>query len=167
MKKRIIIPYFPKGVKYITPLTILSGLYLAFAGHPAWGALLILLSIVILTTNYITEIDLEKRVYRDYLSFVWLVLNKEVKKFNVLDRVVITKGDYSQVVNTRIQSRQMDWSDYTATLLYDNDGSLNLLTNTSKRELLLALKQFTDFIQVDVEDCTSAHPYFIDMSKVE
>ncbi len=167
MTKRIIIPYFPNGLKYITPLLAGLGVWLIIEQHPGWGALPIILSAVILTTNYVTEIDLDKKSYRDYISMVGLKLSVEEKSFQQMDRIVITKGNYAQTVNTRIQSRQMNWADYTGTLLLDNDGSLDLLTRTDKHELMKGLKEFTEFLKVDVEDRTTPQHYWVDMSKVQ
>ena len=60
----------------------------------------------------------------------------------------------------------MDWSDYTATLLLDSDGSLDLLSRIDKQELLQGLKEFSDFLQVDVEDQTTNQHYWVDMKKI-
>jgi hypothetical protein len=62
------------------------------------------------------------------------------------------------------QTIQVDWTDYTGTLILDN-GALDLITHTNKNELLHALKEFSDFLKVDVQDRTSSEPYWIDMSK--
>jgi hypothetical protein len=166
MTKKIIIPYFPKGIKYTTPLLAGGGIWLIVIQHPIWGALLIILAVLILTTNYVTEINLQEKSYRDYLSMMGLKLNVEESKFKQLDRIVITKGNYAQTINTRVQSRQMDWADYTGTLLLDSDGTLDLLTRIDKRELMIGLKEFSDFLGVDVEDRTTNQHYWVDMKKI-
>jgi hypothetical protein len=166
MTKKIIIPYFPKGLKFITPLLVGAGVWLMVIQHPIWGALPILLSAIILTTSYVTEINLSEKSYRDYVSMIGVKLNIEESRFKQLDRIVITKGNYAQMINTRVQSRQMDWADYTGTLLMDSDVTLDLLTRTDKQELLQGIKEFSDFLQVDVEDQTTNQHYWVDMKKV-
>ena len=165
MTKKVIIPYFPRGMKLLSPLFFGVGVYLSVISHPLWGAILVMFGVLILTTNYVTEIDLGKKMYRDYLWMLGLRMNEDYQKFASLDRIVITKGSYSQAINTRVQSRQMDWSDYTGTLLLDND-SLDLLTKADKKELIKGIKEFSDFLQVDVEDRTMGEAYWIDMTKV-
>ena len=165
MIKKITIPYFPKGLKYVTPLFFGTGIYLIIIRYPIWGVLLILVGAIIVTTNYVTEINLKERTYRDYLSLLGLTLNEKSKTFNKMDRIVITKGNYSQTINTRAQSRQLDWSDYTGTLILDNDDTLDLLTRNDKKELIKGLKEFTDFLKVGVEDRTTSQPYWVDMTK--
>ena len=68
--------------------------------------------------------------------------------------------------NTRVQSRQMEWADYTATLVMDKNITLDLVTRTDKQELMKGLKEFSDFLQVDVEDQTTGQHYLVDMKKV-
>ena len=164
MVKKIVIPYFPKGMKYATPLLFGAGGYLFFIEYPIWALLLIVLGIIVLTTHYVTEINLGDKSYDDYLLFLWIPLNRDKKRFRFVDRIVVSRGNYSQTINTRIQSRQMDWTDYTGTLILDN-GKLDLVTHTNKKELLHSLKEFSDFLKVDVEDRTSPDHYWIDMTK--
>lgn len=166
MTKKIIIPYFPKGLKFITPVLFAAGAYLGFIEFPVWGVILFLLGVIILTTNYVTEIDLGGKVCHDYLSFLFIPLTKDSKQFTSLDRIVVAKGDYAQTVNTRAQSRQFDWTDYTGTLVFDDGETLDLLTRNSKKELLLGLKEFVDFLRVGVEDRSTRDFYWVDMDKV-
>ena len=164
MKKKIAIAYFPLGLKYATPLVFGAGIYLASLGHYGWCIVLILLGVVILTTNYVTEINLTDKKYNDYLSLLWIPLGEETNRFNSLDRIVVTKGNYSQMLNIRWRSRQLDWSDYTATLIMDN-GTLDLLTRNSKKELIGGLKEFAEFLNVGIEDRTSSQYYWVDLTR--
>ncbi|MBK5279931.1 MAG: hypothetical protein JJE09_13815 [Bacteroidia bacterium] len=166
MIKKITIPYFPTGLKYITPLLAGGGIYLIVLSYSVFGGILILVAAIILTSNYVTEIDLGKKVYSDYLSILWLPVNMEKKKFTKIDRIVITKGAYAQTINTRSRSRQLDWADYTGTLLFDQLDSLDLLTKTDRTDLLKGIKEFKDFLNVDVEDRTTSQPYWIDMNNL-
>ena len=164
MTKRIVIPYFPKAMKYATPLLFGAAGYLILIEHPVWASILVILGIIILTTNYVTEINLREKSLDDYLLLLWIRLNRERKDFKALDRIIISKGNYSQTLNSRIQTRQIDWTDFTGTLLLDN-GTLDLVTHTDKKKLLHTLREFSDFLNVDVEDRTTNAPYWIDMSK--
>jgi hypothetical protein len=166
MTKKIVIPYFPSGLKYASPVLFFVGLYMLAVGHPVWGVVLVLLTAIILTTRYVTAIDLQKKVCNDYLSMLGIPFNKEVKKFNAVDRILISKGNYAQNVQTRIQSHTMQWSDYTGTLIFDNGDTLDLLTKNDKKELLLGVKEFADFLQVGVEDHSTNHHYWVDFSQV-
>ncbi|WP_276371086.1 hypothetical protein [Chryseolinea sp. H1M3-3] len=164
--KKITIPYFPLGLKYVTPLILGSAIYLLVIGYPIWSAVLVLIATIILTTKYVTEIDLKKKEYRDFLSFLGIPVGEERAKFNILRKIVITKDNHSQVLNTRSRSRQIDWTSFTGTLLLDENKTLDLLTKNDKTQLIKGLKEFADFLVVDVEDQTTSRHYLIDINKV-
>ena len=164
MKKKISFPYFPKGLQYASPLPLLGGIYLLIIQNFVWGALLLVLSVILVTTRYVTEIDIGAKTYKDYLFFLGIHLSEDVQRFNHVDRIIITKGNYSQTLNSRIMSRQMDWSDYTGTLITDGDA-LDLLTHIDKRELVRGLKPFAEFLKVGIEDRTSNRFYWVDIDK--
>ena len=166
MTKKIIIPYFPRFFKFLTPLLGGGSIYLLAKGQPIWAAILFLAGLVVVTTNYVTEIDMANRRYNDYLSFLWMRLNNETQNFERLVKIIITKANHSQTINTRVQSRQLDWSDFTATLLFDHGKTLDLLTRNDKHELLRGLKPFAEFLNVDVEDRSTSHHYWVDLNKV-
>jgi hypothetical protein len=163
--KKISIPYFPTGIKYATPLLLGLGIFLWTLGYPLWTGILALLIMIILTTNYVTEIDLDKKEYRDFLSFLWIPFEEERVKFKTVDKIVITKDNHSQMLNSRSRSRQLDWSSFTGTLIVDNNKTLDLLTRTDKKELVKGLMEFVDFLKVEVEDQTTNRHFMIDISK--
>jgi hypothetical protein len=152
--KKISIPYFPAGVRYSTPLLLGLGIYLWTIGYPIWIGILTLLVIIILTTGYVTVIDLQKKELRDFLSFLSISLEEEKIRFNKVEKIIIKKDNHSQMLNSRSRSRQLDWSSFTGTLLTDNK-SLDLLTRTNKGDLIKRLREFADFLKVDIEDHTS------------
>jgi hypothetical protein len=167
MTKKIIIPYFPKELKYFTPVLLGVAVFLFIKSYPIWAVVLVLVAILILATHYVTEIDLQQKRYSDYISLLGLRLSNEISSFQNLDHIVITKGRYAQTINTRVQSRQIDWVDYTATLLVDGGKPLNLITRNSKRELVSGIKPFADFLKVAVEDRTTRVHYWINFNKLE
>jgi len=163
--KKISIPYFPTGVKYATPLPLALGIYLLTMGYPVWTGVLVLLTIIVLTTSYVTEINLDKKEYRDFVSFLGMQFEEEKMKFNKVDKIVITKDNHSQMLNSRSRSRQLDWSSFTGTLIVDDNKTLDLLTRTDKGELIRGLREFIDFLKVDVEDQTTSQPFRVDINK--
>ena len=162
---RIIVPYFPIGIKYTTPLLIAVGVYLFIIGYPIWIGVMALLSIIILTTSYVTEINIDKKELRDFLSFLWMPFQVEIIKFNKAEKIIITKVNHSQVLNSQARSRQLDWSSFTGTLLTDNNKTLDLLTRTEKRALIKGLKEFAELLNVDIEDHTTSEYFKIDLNK--
>ncbi|HEY5826284.1 MAG TPA: hypothetical protein VIT44_18065 [Cyclobacteriaceae bacterium] len=154
MTKKIVIPYFPKGMKYSTPLIFGLAVFLSIKGLIVIGALLVLFIILILTSNYVTEISMEQKRYWDYLSMMGIKLNVETTSFTYLDRIIVTKENVAKRVTSRLQSRTMQWTSYTATLLFDHQKTLDLITLSDKRELMEGLQAFAAFLQVPIEDRT-------------
>lgn len=113
-----------------------------------------------MTTKYVTEINLDKKECIDYLSFLWIQVEPEKIKFNAVSKIVIIKANHSQMLNTRSRSRQLDWSSFTGTLILDENKTLDLLTRNNKKELIEGLKEFADFLKVDIEDSTTGRHVF-------
>jgi hypothetical protein len=161
MTKKIIIPYFPVGLKYATPFIFGIGVYFAVNGYYVLASIFILSVLIILTTYYVTEISIEQKKYVDYISLAGLRLGVESTTFNRLDRIIITKANHAQRVSSRIQSRTLQWDDYTATLLFDNQKKLDLITQIDKGKLVRGLRDFAAFLEVRIEDRTGKESQWI------
>ena len=163
--KKITIPYFPAGMRYTTPLLFGLAIYTWTIGSPIWAGVLSLLGVIILTTRYVTVIDLVNKEYRDFLSFLWIPFEEERTRFKNLDKIVIRKDNRSQMLNSRSRSRQLDWASFTGTLIADDKNALDLLTRPNKKELIKGLKEFVAFLKVDIEDQTTSQHFKIDINR--
>jgi hypothetical protein len=163
--KKITTPYFPKGFKWAAPLVLAGALYLIYIKHEVWGAFFMLAGIIILTTHYATAINLVNKTYRDYLFFLGFRLNAESGTFRQIDKIIITTEHHEETITTMIQSRDIQFNDYTGVLVFDGNHRLELLTDMDKKRLLKRLKEFALFLKVGVEDRTTARPYWIDIEK--
>ncbi|HZY82297.1 MAG TPA: hypothetical protein VFE50_22385 [Cyclobacteriaceae bacterium] len=152
MSHTISLYYFPKGLRYTAPIEILGSIWLWYENYVVWGVILLLVGIFILTAKYITVIG--EHEFSDAFGFFGIKIVTEKKKFKKLNKIVITKGSYSQNINTRSSSRQLDWTDYTGTLIYDDDQSLDLVTTEDKSQLVNELKVYASFLRVSIEDST-------------
>lgn len=152
---RITIPYFPKGLNYAIPVLLYAAYELYTRGFIGWAVILLALCVIIPTTRYVTLVDSERKVCEDYLFFLSIPFNKEVKKFNAIDRVIITKGKYRQNINTRASSRELKWEDFTATLLFDDQTTVDLLTHTDPAKLIESVRVIASMLKVGIEDRTT------------
>jgi hypothetical protein len=166
MTKKIVIPYFPRFFHYLSPVIFLAAIYVAVKGLFLWAIVIAVTGAVILTTKYVTEIDMESRRYLDYLFFAGLKLSKESQRFERLEKIVVTKAHFSKTLNSRVQTTQLEITDYTATLIFDHGKTLDLITKNDKRELLKGLKDFAPFLNVNVEDRSTKNHYWVDLSRV-
>jgi len=164
---RITTPYFDLGFKIIgVPLLgVLAG-YLVFGAYYLWVIPVVLLMVVSLTTFYVTEVDLEKKCYRDYLSLFFVPVSVERGNFSRLYNIVVTKQNLSQTLNTRAQTRTMKWTSFTGTLVMDGNKTLELLSKTDKTDLINGLLPMAQALNIPIEDQTSARHYVIDPTTI-
>jgi hypothetical protein len=166
--KTLSTPYFPKVLMFTSPLFIGGGILLIIDHEYIWGIILILVAIVLLTTKYSTEINLDKKEFSDYLLFLTIEFNAEIGTFDCLDKITITKGNHAYSGNTRSRARTVQFADYSATLVFNNgNNTLDLLTLTDKRKLIKRIKDMAIFLSIPVEDCSTPSHYIIDLAKVE
>jgi hypothetical protein len=154
MTHTISLYYFPKGLRYTAPVLLLLSAWLMYEHRFVWGVLLALISAFILTARYVTRIA--EHEFSDEFAFFGINIVTEKKRFRKLNKIVITKGNYSQNINTRASARQLDWSDYTGTLIYDDTQSLDLVTTQDKHDLVNELKVYASFLKIPIEDATGA-----------
>lgn len=144
--------YFPAGLRYTTPLFFIIGFYLLYLGYGMITLAIVLVSVFILTAQYITVIDMQRKQFADAFAFYGIRIVKEKKQFTQLHKIVITKESYAQTVNTRSQSRVMRWSDYTATLVYDGGKTLDLVTRDDKGDVVEFAGLYSKSLNVAIED---------------
>ena len=144
--------YFPKGLRYTTVAFILVALYLVYTGYFFVATLIVVISIFILTAQYVTTIDMQQREFVDAFSFYGINYVMERNKFRELNKIVVTKGRYMQKVVSRVQQRTLQWSDYSATLIYDGDKTLDLVTREDKKDVMQFISLYSQSLGVEVED---------------
>ncbi len=145
-------PYFPAGLRYTTIAALVFSAWLIYAGHRKSAAAITVVSIFVLTAKYSTIIDLEKKEYTDAFYAFGIDFNSEKKSFNRINSIVVTKGSYSQMLSSRISQRQLDWTDYTGTLVYDDTGELPLITHEEKKKVMETLKVYATALKCEIED---------------
>lgn len=156
MTHTITLYYFPKELRYATPVFFIVALFLVYPGYWIAGLIIAVISVFILTAKYITIIDLQRKQFLDAFGFYWINFVKERKAFRQLERIVITKERYEQNLTSRARSTTMRWSEYTATLVYDDNQKLELVTREDKGDVLEFVKVYSRSLNVAVEDLTSS-----------
>lgn len=162
----ICIPYFSTYIKYGSILLLPIAVYLASFDKWFWTFVLLLILFIIWTTNYVTKIKRDTNCIEDFISFFFIPLNRENITFRKIDRIAIGKEQFSKMLNTRSRSRQLNWSEYTAILVYDNDQRFNLITKYDKVEAARAVKDLATYLGIDIIDESSTYPITVDLQKI-
>ncbi|MBT1700190.1 hypothetical protein KK083_25095 [Fulvivirgaceae bacterium PWU4] len=168
MKKSLVVPYFPVVLVFLSPCLLIFGVYLIFSAIILWGFVVILAGSIFLTTRYVTEINLRNKTIKEYFAFLGFAFGVKVRRFKMIDRIVITK-DRSEYVSRRgpatlpggIPHRYGLW-DFTANLVYDENIELELMTNRNKRKLIRGVKELALFLRIKIEDQSVTQPYILD-----
>jgi hypothetical protein len=149
---RISLYYFPLGLRYTSIALLGLAGWLLHISYFGLAVVAILICVFVLTAQYVTTIDLEARRYIDAFTFYGIDIDNEKRSFNKINRIEVTKGNYSQKISTRSSDRQLDWADYTGTLIYDDIGELTLVTHEDKKQLMKTLLVYATALKCEIDD---------------
>ena len=146
MTKKIVIYYFPAGMRYGSwLLPVLSG-FLVWNQAYIWSLFPPVAFLIILSTRYITEIDPQRREYSDYVFFLGLRLGMERSRYESMRGITIGKNSETTQVRSRVQDRQFNWTAYTATLHFDDGQTLDLVTSVSYETVKREAEGYAEFL---------------------
>ena len=136
------------------------GVVLAFSAvvviffHFLIGLALLIGSVVIFTTHYRLRIDLDQRVYCDY---VWIMGIKHGKtaSFEKIDYLFIKKSHTVQNMYARVYTTSVRKDVYDAYLRFSETKKIHLVTRESKRLLVKQVKILAAQLGVEVIDYTN------------
>jgi hypothetical protein len=148
--------YFSPHIRYTSVIFALFGFALLFE-VPIAGVILCLLSLLFITTHYRFAVDLDQKVYHDYL---WIVGFKsgEKKKFSSIEYVFIKKSSVSQTMQLRVASSTIRKEVFDGYVKFSPDEKVHLLTLDSKEEVMARLKEISGQLSVKLVDYSAGTP---------
>jgi len=150
MTKKIIVYYFPAGMRYASWLCPVVTIWLVLNGYYLWSAFFMLTFAVIMSTKYVTIIDTGNKIFRDYIFFLGFRLGNEKQHYQTIHGITIGRSSETQNVRSRVQDRQFSWTAYTATLHFDHDQSLDLITSVSLEAVKNEAKMYAEFLGTQI-----------------
>jgi hypothetical protein len=122
--------------------------------HFLIGLALLIGSVVIFTTHYRLRIDLDQRVYSDY---VWImgIKHGKITSFEKIDYLFIKKSRTVQNLYARGYETSVRKDVYDAYLRFSETQKIHLVTRESKRLLVKQVKILAAQLGVDVIDYTN------------
>lgn len=126
-----------------------------FADRTILAAALFLLGVLILSSYSGIEIDIARKVYKEYMSFLLIKKGKDIK-YDVVERLYINKSRTRQQIYTRHTGHSSTFitESYDAYALFDNGARVHLLSNRNKERLKKRLHKVSAFLNVSVADNT-------------
>jgi hypothetical protein len=169
MVKKISVSYFPQGFLLAVPIGIVLGLHFYYSPYVLAGIIIcsmtILTGILTMTTFYITEFDLKRGFYNDYISMLGLVFRHKRKRINKIERIIICPAYYKHTVRFRgAQPYQVNAREFTAYIIHDGN-ELEIRTMKNKKKLINEIKDIANFFSVDIEDRSVRNPYVVDLKR--
>ncbi|MEO1053109.1 MAG: hypothetical protein AAFX87_20915 [Bacteroidota bacterium] len=161
MIHKVSTPYFARALQFVSPVLIIFGGYQLWLASYILGAILILLGLVLITTRYITAIDIKKKQIEDYLEVLTFKANHEVFKFSNIEKIIITKEDKSYRDGSLSRDRVVTFDQLTGTLVYDGGQTFELLTKLDRDALIDKMREFAKFLNTYIEDHTTGKPIII------
>lgn len=149
-----------KTANYFSNYLIFSAVVLLIIGFAAVTLNLIVAiilcfgSLIIFTTHYRLQLDLDNKVYHDY---VWVLGMKHGEKgrFDRIEYLFIKKSKVSQTMYSRGASSTIKKELYDGYLKFSNEKKIHLMTKENKADLMVTLKSMATRLNVSVIDYSS------------
>ena len=125
--------------------------------NPILGAVLLLISLFILTGYNGTIIDKENCTYREYNSFLF-IKSGSIEKYDHAVKLYINQSNVSQKIYTAhtLNSRTFRNVEYNAYVMFDTGAKTQLLNHKNKETLTDRLKGISQFLDLEIIDNTIA-----------
>lgn len=117
------------------------------------GSIIFLACVLIYTTHYRLHIDLDKKVYRDYLWIMGLKDGK-LRTFHTLSYFFIKKNKVSQTMGLKAATSTVVKEVYDAYLKFSDEEKIHVLTANDKNKIITKLHPVSKTLQIDLVDYT-------------
>ena len=121
---------------------------------PIVAGILVVSSVLVLTTHYRLEIDVDRKICHDYLWLCGFRLG-ERKSFDSLDYLFIKPVKVSQRMSARVASTVVHKESFDGYLKFSNAETLHIATRDSHHALLKQLQKLASKLHLRVVDYTS------------
>ena len=142
--------YFPGSIMFLGILLLGAGIIIFLKSWIA-GVILFLTGVTIFTTHNRLRIDLESKVFLDYL---WVLGFKRgtICPFESLQYIFIRKVMVSQKMNTRVSTTTIRKEVYKGYLKFSEENKIFLAENEQKERLVAKLRIISEKLHVEVVD---------------
>lgn len=152
--------YFPWHIKLIGGGLAIAGLVALLSALFIGGIIVLSISVLVLSTHYRCQVDLDKKEYHDYL-WVLGMKNGEKKKFEAIEYLFIKKNNISQTMGLRAATTTIQKSVYDGYLKFSDIDKIHIVTKDSKENLIIKLRPISTNLKVDIVDFSDGDPKII------
>ena len=148
--------YFSGTIMFFGIFLLFIGL-LVMATHGPVGLIMPLISIIIFSTHYRLKVDLDNKVFHDYL---WIlgIKHGEKGKFDQVEYLFIKRSKVSQTMRLKAASTTIRKEVYDGYLKFSETNKIHLLTEDDKTELIRKLKVMSEKLSSKIVDYSEGGP---------
>jgi hypothetical protein len=117
------------------------------------GSIIFLACVLIYTTHYRLHIDLDKKVYREYLWIMGLKDGK-LRNFHALLYFFIKKNKVSQTMGLKAANTTVVKEVYDTYLKFSDEEKIHILTANQKDKIITKLHPISRALLIDLVDYT-------------
>lgn len=154
--------YFPLTAIIVAIIVLIpAGIILLFSPLVIVGLMMLLASVVILTTHYRLEIDFQKKMFHEYVSFLFFFKSGETGQFESIHYLFVKNKKVSQTVNSRVSSMTVHKEVFDGYLKFSDHEKVHLDTKDTKEALLKKLMPISNQLKTRIIDYTAGDPKVI------
>lgn len=148
--------YFPGTFIFTAVILCLVGVPVIFT-NVILGLIMLLVSVIIFTTHYRFTVDLEQKVFRDY---VWILgfRSGEKKKFERIEYLFIKTNKVSQTMSLKAASTTIRKDVYDGYIRFSENEKVHLITKDNKKDLIARLRPISEALHLKVIDYSGGAP---------
>jgi hypothetical protein len=151
--------YFPWHVKLVAGFIALAGIT-QVQSNLILGSVLILGGIIIFTTRYYFQIDMQNKRYRDGVSVMGLKLGDK-KSFDAIEYLFIKSNKVSRTYNSRVTTKTIAGIEFDGYIKFSEDEKIHLFRNKERQIVLDKLLHLSRLTETSVMDYTREVPKVI------
>ncbi|HRI79557.1 MAG TPA: hypothetical protein PLR06_08475 [Cyclobacteriaceae bacterium] len=144
--------YFPGSIIFIGVLLLGASGWL-FVTKGLAGFVPLVFAVVIFTTHYRLQINLDEKEYREWLWVIGFKI-EEKKKFEKIEYLYIKKSIESQRLNSRGSSMVSRREVFDGYLKFSEENKIHIDTHTNKDKLLKKLNPIATALDTRIIDYT-------------
>ena len=152
------------NIKYITrspwhiqlfAIVLVIGSIALFATNFVMAVILLFVGMLILSSYSGVQINRMKKTYRAYNSFLFIKMGG-LNNYEVVEKIYINQNQVSQKIYTAHTTSSQIFNNikYDGYVKFDDGTKVHLMSKKDKSVLMNRLKEYADFLEVELQDNT-------------
>jgi len=152
--------YFPFHVLLVGGGLLLIGLSMVTLKLFMGGLIVLLIGIIIVTTQYRFRIDLDKKEYQDYIWILGMKAGKRIQ-YDEIRYIFIKQSQESQTMGLRAATTTIHKTVFDSYLKFSEQEKIHLITRDNRKDLIEKLRPISQKLKTEILDYTFGEPQVV------